>query len=69
MSYLETGKDRFRWVTPVVRTSIRGELGCVQCGSRLDQPEHGKFNFSGKCLNCIGFMSDDGEHTFEELED
>jgi hypothetical protein len=68
MSYLETGKGRFTWIAAVAQTSVRPELGCVQCGSSLDAPEFGKFNMSGKCLNCTSGVSDEDEG-FDDLED
>jgi hypothetical protein len=68
MSFLETGKNRFTWISAVVHTSVRPEMGCVQCGSRLEAPGYGKFNLTGKCANCTNWISDEDE-TFEELED
>ena len=41
------------------------EIGCVQCGSRLERGLH--HNHSGKCFNCAGWISDDDEE-FSEIE-
>jgi hypothetical protein len=68
MSYLETGKGRFTWISAIARTSFLPEAGCVQCGSKLDTPEFGQFNLTGKCINCIGWISDEDE-AFDDLED
>jgi hypothetical protein len=68
MSYLDTGKDRFTWIPSPATASTRPELGCAQCGNRLDQPEFGSFNLTGKCLNCTSFVSDEDE-IVDDLED
>ncbi len=69
MSHFNAGKSRFNWTPSLVpHTSVRPELGCVQCGSRLEPVEFGKFNFSGKCFNCSEWVSEDDE-VFEDLED
>ena len=68
MSYLEPGNSRFTWVTAVVATtSLRPEAGCVQCGSSLEVPASGPLNLTGKCFNCMSWISDEDE-SFEELE-
>ncbi|HUW79852.1 MAG TPA: hypothetical protein VMV54_03040 [Acidocella sp.] len=67
MSYLDTGKARFKWIVPIAHTSTRQQAGCVQCGSRLDAPEYGKRNMTGKCFNCAGWVSDE-EEVFDELD-
>jgi hypothetical protein len=69
MSYLETGKGRFTWIpTPIPTSTTRPEIGCVQCGSRLENVDLGKRDFTGKCVNCTGWISDDDE-IFDDLED
>jgi hypothetical protein len=68
MSYLETGKGRFTWISTIARTSLRPEAGCVQCGNSLEMPEYGKFNLTGRCINCASWISDEDE-AFDELED
>jgi hypothetical protein len=68
MSFLEPGKNRFKWIAAVVHTSVRPELGCVQCGRRLEAPGFGKFNLTGKCPSCTNWISDEDE-VFDELED
>ena len=67
MSYLETGKGRFTWIAAVSHTSVRPEMGCAQCGSRLDETVFGKFSLSGKCLNCTTGLSEEDEN-FEDLD-
>jgi hypothetical protein len=68
MSYLETGKSRFRWLQAALKTSHRRTPGCVQCGSRLEVVEFGAANLTGKCFNCTNWISDEDEE-FEELDD
>ena len=51
MSFLETGKNRFTWISAVVHTSVRPESGCVQCGSRLEALGYGLVTIS---LRTIG---------------
>ncbi len=67
MSYLESGKGRFRWFPGFTRTSQRPQAGCAQCGSRLDA-DRMKPNLTGKCDNCTDFVTDD-EDSFDDLED
>jgi hypothetical protein len=68
MSHLETGKNRFNWVAAPVRSSIPRTPGCVQCGSRLEMSERGKYSLSGKCFNCTNRnLEDDG--MFEDYEE
>jgi hypothetical protein len=40
----------------------------VQCGSKLELDGEGHVDMSGKCANCIGWISDEDE-AFDELED
>jgi hypothetical protein len=68
MSFFDVGNSRLSWISPTPHTSIRAEPGCVQCGSRLEPVEFGKFNFSGKCFNCSAWIPEDDE-AFEDLED
>jgi hypothetical protein len=69
MSFFNAEKSRFSGISsPTLHTSLRLEQGCVQCGSRLEPVEFGKFNFSGKCFNCSVWISEDDE-VFEDLED
>jgi len=69
MSYLDTDKRQFPWISALARASLRPELGCVQCGSRLDTPEFGQFNLTGKCFNCARWISEDDDEAFDDLED
>jgi hypothetical protein len=68
MSYLESGKRRFRWISTLVHTSLRPEEGCVQCGSRLEANAVTAPDFTGKCLNCSSWVSDE-EDGFEDFEE
>jgi hypothetical protein len=69
MSYLETGSGRFTWIAATAPTaSIRPEAGCVQCGSRLDSADTGIISLTGKCYNCISWISDEDE-AFDDFED
>jgi hypothetical protein len=66
MSFFDAGMSRFSWASSQpLPTSVRPEQGCVQCGSRLDPAQFRKFNFSGKCFNCAGGISEDDE-VFED---
>jgi hypothetical protein len=67
MSYLESGKGRFRWIPGLTRASQRRPPGCAQCGSGLDA-DRMKPNLTGKCDNCTDFVTDD-EDSFDDLED
>jgi hypothetical protein len=67
MSFFDAGKSRFSGVSSLpLRTSVRPEQGCVQCGSRLDPAGFGKLNFSGKCFNCSELIFEDDD-VFEDL--
>jgi hypothetical protein len=68
MSFSDAGMSRFSWASPAqpLPISARPEQGCAQCGSRLDPVEFGKFNFSGKCFNCLGWVSED-DGVFEDV--
>jgi tRNA(Ile2) C34 agmatinyltransferase TiaS len=68
MSFLERGKDLFRWVEAVPGRSVRRPPGCAQCGSRLQMDGQGKFAVSGKCSNCLTRIFEDDEFV-EELPD
>jgi hypothetical protein len=68
MRHFETEKRRSTWISVIARTSLYPELGCVQCGSRLEAPEFGKFNLTGKCFNCSRWVSEEDE-AFDDLED
>jgi hypothetical protein len=68
MSFLDTGPDQSHLLPAVLRHSIRRDPGCSQCGRTLEMNGDGKFDPSGKCLNCANpvFEGDDG---FDELAD
>ncbi len=68
MSYLESGKSRFSWMQAASGASRRRVMGCVQCGSRLEGVEAGAAHLTGKCFNCVNWISDEDEE-FEDLED
>ena len=69
MSFFDAGKKRFSWVSDLpLQTSVRPELGCVQCGSRLEATGFGTFNYLGTCFNCETRLSEDDED-FEDLEE
>jgi hypothetical protein len=63
MSFFDAGTNRLSWASSSqpLPISVRPEQGCVQCGSRLDPVKFGKFNFSGKCFNCSGWIFEDDE--------
>jgi hypothetical protein len=65
MSFLETGNDRFKWVTAAPQRSIRRDPGCSQCGRTLEMNAQGLFDPSGKCQNCANPVFED----FEDFED
>jgi hypothetical protein len=68
MSYLDNKDPQLAWVPVPALASIRKAQGCVQCGSRLPLDSQGHADLSGKCANCIGWISDEDED-FDELED
>jgi hypothetical protein len=68
MSYLEPGNSRFTWVAAATpKTSLLMEAGCVQCGSSLDTSLSGSLNLTGKCFNCLNWISDEDE-VFEDFD-
>lgn len=69
MSFLDPGKSSFNWIAAApVRTSLRRDAGCLQCGNRLEMNDFGKYDASGKCFSCVHWTSDEDEE-MEELED
>ncbi len=68
MSFLETSRA-FGWID-APKKSVRAASGCVQCGSGLEAPLPGKPDYSGKCFNCRGEITDDSDAFFaDEIED
>ncbi len=68
MSFLETSKSRFDWIATQPFVSLRVRAGCVQCGSGLEMNEKGQYDATGKCFNCMNWVSDEDEDV-TELED
>ena len=68
MSFLDTANLRLDWLAAQPKTSLRVEAGCVQCGSRLEMDNRGQYEASGKCFNCVNWISDEDEDT-ADLED
>jgi hypothetical protein len=58
MSFLESGKG-IKWAPPA--HSVPREPGCSQCGRTLEMNAAGKFDLSGKCLNCVNPVVEDFE--------
>ena len=68
MSFLDTTKLRLDWIAAQPRVSVLAKAGCAQCGSGLEMNEKGQYDASGKCFNCVNWVSDEDEETVE-LED
>jgi len=68
MSFLESGQDRSRWLPIAARHSVRRDPGCSQCGRTLEMNGQGKFDPSGKCLNCANPVSEE-DGGFDDLAD
>ena len=68
MSFLDTSCLSFAWNAAPLRSSVRPEAGCAQCGSRLELNDGGKYDVSGKCFSCMNWVSDEDEEQYE-LED
>jgi len=68
MSFLESGPDQLRWLNAASRHSVRRDPGCSQCGRALEMNGQGKFDPSGKCLNCSNPVSEE-DGGFDDLMD
>ncbi len=68
MSFLESGHDQSRWLTAAARHSVRRDPGCSQCGRALEMNAQGKYDPSGKCLNCSNPVLEGDDH-FDDLPD
>jgi hypothetical protein len=68
MSYLDNKDPQLGWVPVPALASLRKVEGCAQCGGALEADGEGHFSLSGKCANCIAWVSDEDED-FDELED
>jgi hypothetical protein len=68
MSFLESGADQSRWLNAAARRSVRRDPGCSQCGRTLEMNAAGKFDPSGKCLNCANPVLE-GDENFDDLAD
>jgi hypothetical protein len=68
MSFLESGHDQSQWLNAASRRSVRRDAGCSQCGRTLEMNALGKFDPSGKCLNCANPVLE-GDDGFDELAD
>ncbi len=60
MSFLESPKSRFTAFTPAHNSTRIAKPGCVQCGSVLEITDRKK-SFSGKCISCEYWISDEDE--------
>jgi hypothetical protein len=68
MSFLESPKTRSTSFTPLLNSTEILKPGCVQCGSLLDVTDRKKSNFSGKCVSCEYWVSDEEEDGFDDWE-
>ncbi len=68
MSYLNDHNRPSNWAPVPALTSLRITPGCVQCGSQMEMDGKGKSDLSGKCSNCLNWISDEDE-VFDEFED
>jgi hypothetical protein len=68
MSFLESPKSRFTSFAPALNSTQVQKPGCVQCGSLLDITDRKKSNFSGKCVSCEYWVSDEEENEFDDWE-
>jgi hypothetical protein len=67
MSFLESPKSRFTAFVPVLNSTQVPKPGCVQCGSVLEITDRKK-SFSGKCVSCEYWISDEDEVEDFDLE-
>lgn len=67
MSFLESPKSRFTAFVPALNSTQIPKPGCVQCGSILEITDNKKA-FSGKCVSCEYWISDEEEDEFDDWE-
>jgi hypothetical protein len=68
MSFLEVPKSRFTSFAPALNSTHVAKPGCVQCGSLLEITDPKKADFSGRCVSCAYWISDEGEDEFDDWE-
>ncbi len=67
MSFLERGKEGFRWIAAPLRRSVMRVPGCAMCGRNLVMNSVGLYPLSGKCDDCVYRLFDEDE-VFDDLE-
>jgi len=68
MSFLESPKNRITSFAPLTHSTQVLKPGCVQCGSLLEVADLKKTNFSGKCVSCEYWVSEEEENAFDDWE-
>jgi hypothetical protein len=68
MSFLEGPKHRPTSFSPLLNSTQLLKPGCVQCGSLLEITDRKKTHFSGKCVSCEYWISDEQEDEFDDWE-